>query len=392
MTKNNKITVLFVNPSQGLSGDTQSLVNLIESLKDEIIPIVLLTEKAEAFELFNSIGVECFVHKYLTVLSRPFWSNVKNVITHPWRLRIIKFVRYDLSCLLYIRKVLAGRNIDVVHTNTAPTLMGKRIARMLKLPHIWHIREYVDRDQTNAIIAIGRKKLVEEINNADGRIVVSKTCMKAWGLDKKNTWVILDAVRSKTECCYIKEKQSYVLFCSNYLTEAKGASKAISAFGMSGLYKSSSNESPIRLKMLGNCDADYKKKLLALAEIYGCAEYVDFIPAQKDVKTYFANAKAFIQPSINEGMGRTTAEAMLYGCPVIAHASGGTLDLIKNGETGYLFTTIEECAKLMKMVSHENQENLIYRAQEFAIQNMSVEKYGNKVLEVYNKICKNCRQ
>ena len=125
---------------------------------------------------------------------------------------------------------------------------------------------------------------------------------------------------------------------------------------------------------------------MALAESYGCAEYVDFIPVQEDVKPFFAQAKAYIKPSVNEGMGRTTAEAMFFGCPVIAHASGGTLDLVRDGETGYLFNTVEECAELMRKVCIADQEEMILRAQEFVKVNLSIDNYGKKLLEVYNSV------
>ena len=146
------------------------------------------------------------------------------------------------------------------------------------------------------------------------------------------------------------------------------------------------NEAPIRLKLIGKCKESYREELMALAESYGCAEYVDFIPVQEDVKAFFAQAKAYINPSVNEGMGRTTAEAMFYGCPVIAHASGGTLDLVRDGETGYLFNTVEECAELMRKVCTADQEEMILRAQEFARENLSIDNYGKKLLEVYNSV------
>ena len=95
-----------------------------------------------------------------------------------------------------------------------------------------------------------------------------------------------------------------------------------------------------------------------------------------------------INPSMNEGLGRTTAEAMFYRCLVIALASDGTLDLVKHGETGYLFNTVEECAELMKNVCTSNQEDVILRAQEFVKQNLSIENYGAKIMEVYNAVLK----
>ena len=90
-----------------------------------------------------------------------------------------------------------------------------------------------------------------------------------------------------------------------------------------------------------------------------------------------------------EALGRVTAEAMFYGCPVIAHATGGTLDLVKDGETGYLYDTIDDCANLIQKVCAESQERLILQAQDFAINNLSQEIYGPKIMNVYNKVLNN---
>ena len=77
---------------------------------------------------------------------------------------------------------------------------------------------------------------------------------------------------------------------------------------------------------------------------------------------------------------------MSYGCPVIACASGGTLDLVKDGETGYLFNTVEECAELMQKVCTTDQEEIILWAQKYVKQNLSIEKYGQKIMEAYNSV------
>ena len=87
-----------------------------------------------------------------------------------------------------------------------------------------------------------------------------------------------------------------------------------------------------------------------------------------------------------EGLGRVTAEAMFYGCPVVAHASGGTLDLVKDGITGYLFHTVDECAKLIRKVCTTDQEQVIMQAQRFAVNNLSQEIYGPKIMEVYESV------
>ena len=122
------------------------------------------------------------------------------------------------------------------------------------------------------------------------------------------------------------------------------------------------------------------------AQKYDCVDSIVFSPCQKDVKPYFSNAKAFIMASTNEGLGRVTAEAMFYGCPVIAKDSGGTKDFIEDKKTGYLFQTEDDCAELMQMVCRYPQDSLILRAQDFVKRNLSMEVYGPRIMEVYNSV------
>lgn len=374
------IRVLYVCGSP-FEGAEKSLLNLIASVENEVEPVVLVPEKGEMYKLCSEKGIKCICCRFTSVLlDTDYW---KKVIIYPWRSKIVKYYRYDRSCLRIVKKIVKKQPVDLIHSNYTLTAFGATLSKKLQLPHVWHIREYLDGSHIhNKRIYLGRKWLRGKINACDARIAVSNPCRNYWQLKDENTFTILDAVSSAKDCCYNKDKQQYVLFCSYWLTEAKGIITAIRAYGMSGLGKQG-----IRLKVVGNIlSEEIAKQIKAVVDEYGCDDKVDFLPVQKDIKPLFVNAMAFVQPSIHEGMGRTTAEAMFYGCPVIAHASGGTLDLVKHGETGYLFNTVEECAELMKSVCASNQEEVVLRAQDFAKQNLSIENYGQKIMEVYNKV------
>jgi glycosyltransferase involved in cell wall biosynthesis len=64
---------------------------------------------------------------------------------------------------------------------------------------------------------------------------------------------------------------------------------------------------------------------------------------QRDLSPFYAAADAFVMNTQGiagargESFGRVTAEAMLFGLPVLGTSAGGTAEIIKDGETGLLF-------------------------------------------------------
>lgn len=374
-----KPTILYIAVDPSMGGSTASLYNLIDGIKEHIESIVLFPEKGVGYEYFKQQGIESYVYPFIRL--HEFRNNhIYDVWRKPWTWHYIKKIYFDLGCLYYVKKILSGRKVDIIHSNTSPNDIGVLLSRKLQAKHVWHVREFLDLD-FHWDIYKGIIRLRKLINQADARIAISNAIKNHWQMPDLNTFVINDAARSRNETCYIETKEKYLLLSSYYLSDAKGARFAIQAFGTSGISKDG-----FRLKLMGNCREGYRTILEQTAREYDIFDFVDFVECQKDVKPYFAKATAYIMASECEALGRVTAEAMFYGCPVIAHATGGTLDLVQDGETGYLFKTVEECAQLIRNVCTESQESMIHRAQEFAVNNLSEEVYGPKIIEVYNQV------
>jgi glycosyltransferase involved in cell wall biosynthesis len=56
-----------------------------------------------------------------------------------------------------------------------------------------------------------------------------------------------------------------------------------------------------------------------------------------DLAAAFASADVFFMPSRTETLGLVLLEAMASGCPVVAVAAGGIIDIVQDGVTGHLY-------------------------------------------------------
>lgn len=230
---------------------------------------------------------------------------------------------------------------------------------------------------------MGWADMRKKLHDSDAVIGITQAVLYHYvDSNEKNAVAIFDAIRCKNEAIVV-EKQKYFLFCSVFLTQGKGYDFAIEAFAASKLYLQG-----YRLKMIGRAVGIEQQKCVDLVNRLNLSDYIDFIESTDDVRSYMLHATAFLMCSKNEGLGRVTVESMYYGCPVIGRNSGGTVELIKDGITGYLFEDVEDCAcKMQYVVTHDNSK-LIHDAQQFAVENFAIENYGNKIVDVYNSILK----
>lgn len=373
------LTVVYICIDPTLGGSTLSLYNLIESVKGQVYPIVLFPKLGVAYEFFTQQGIESYVYPFVN-LYRFKQNRLSDVWHHPWRWSPVKKWRSDRGCARFLKMKLNGRKVDIIHTNTSPNDVGVYLSQSFKAKHIWHVRECLDAHAQFEMYG-GRERLIRMINGADARIAISSFVKEHWRMVEKNTFLIHDAICAAEDAVFVTRKEKYVLFVSYNLTEAKGSRIAIQAFGKSML-----GDEGYKLILMGNCPEDYKSSLIATAQEFGCDKSVEFLSCQSDVKPFVMKAAALVMASRYEGLGRVTAEAMFYGCPVIAHASGGTLDLVQDGKTGYLFQDIDDCAALLRKTCLNSQEDVILQAQRFVVDHFSVDTYGSRILEVYNSL------
>ena len=93
-----------------------------------------------------------------------------------------------------------------------------------------------------------------------------------------------------------------------------------------------------------------------------------------------------------EGLGLTTVEAMGCGCVVIASALDAVKDVVKHGETGFLFEPGDSAglARLIKYVmetmSAEDKQKMTLYAREYALKNFDKTVVAQEYAEVYESL------
>lgn len=117
------------------------------------------------------------------------------------------------------------------------------------------------------------------------------------------------------------------------------------------------NKLKIPLKIVGSGRDESYLKSLAGPTI----EFVGHIK-DKEFARFYKNAKAFLNAGIDEEFGIAPVEAMGHGVPVIAYASSGLVETVKDGKNGYLFreltpeALIETIGKLEKLSKTQYSE------------------------------------
>ena len=140
-------------------------------------------------------------------------------------------------------------------------------------------------------------------------------------------------------------------------------------------------------------DGPYFSKLLNLAERLGLLDRIKFAGrvGPQELMRLYDQSDVVVVPTITpEPFGRVAVEAMSRGRPVIGTATGGLAEIIDEGRTGYLVRPSCPSEIAEKLLTFQNQRNLV---SEFGVRALEKSKIlfdenliTNQVLDVYRSL------
>ena len=341
------MNILFFAHESRMGGANLSLLGMIDELyqKHNIYVVVPIKKGFLVDELKKRKIPVLYRHSFWWMLA-PESSAFKT---------LLKKMLYKLLCLnnyrcaRSLKKYVEKWQIDVIHTNSGVINTGGILSEMTSVSHVWHLREFGQED-FGFFSVWNYDKLCHFMDSHSTKIIaISQAIAGKFEklVTKEKLQVVYNGVSEanilyKTE---VKDSRSRIEFLmSGRISAEKGQEEAIRAVAL--LVKKGYRN--LHLSIAGPGESDALEKLIAEENLQ---EYVSMLGFIENMPYLRKNMDVELVCSVCEGFGRVTAEAMMSSNPIIGSNTGGTPELIRDGENGYLYEkgNVEELAQKMEI-------------------------------------------
>ncbi len=131
---------------------------------------------------------------------------------------------------------------------------------------------------------------------------------------------------------------------------------------------------------------EYAAFLRAETERLGLGGCVTWRGPVRDTTAFFTEIDALLVCSENEPWGLAMLEALFAGVPVIASASGGPADVIRNGQNGFLFPDGDPAALADRLTEILDERRALPTVQAADLERFSVKVFGEKWRRFYGNL------
>jgi glycosyltransferase involved in cell wall biosynthesis len=381
--------VCFISHSSARGGAELSLLELIDALRRRgmharcILPSrgplrTLLAERAVETEV---VPFKQWVHSDPTA-----WGRLRRVLPS----------RHALGTVRLLAAIRRSR-CDVVYTNTIATGVGALAAGLAGKPHVWHLREF-GYDDHQLCYDFGRRvsaMLIARLSSAC--IANSRAVADAYRPRLSGTEVTV--VYNSVEVSLPREdpplrvrhgpwRKDGAIRCvlAGKFIAGKGQADAVQA--MAWLRRM---DVSAELVLLGSpIDPGYHRYVEQMIRENDLSARVHVLDHSDAPLPILESADIVLMCSRCEAFGRVTVEGMKLGKPVIGTRSGGTPEIVQDGETGFLYTpgAARELAARIAALGSDPQlrKSMAVKARQSARRRFNQENYGREVEAVLQRI------
>jgi len=379
--------VLISTLRQG--GATKSFLTLLKgAVEAGIQPLVVVPNKDGTYHDLLAMGVEVLVLDYRPAV----YPWLKNFVDYlKFIPRLIGRIMVNRKAVRLLTTSLKEHGTDIVHTNVSVIDVGYRAAMKLGLPHIYHIREYGDKDFGMYYYPSKCIFLKHLQNSKCYSICITKGIQQHHSQQFcERSHVIYNGIFPSQSQKPSHNQGHYFLFAGR-IEAAKGLDILLQAYTA----YTSLTPMPLPLYLAGEVfDKHLQKKIESDSYKNGTHDNIHFLGPRTDIEDLMRHAHAVVITSPFEAFGRCMPEAMSVGCLTIARNSGGTLEQLENGfltvgeDIALRFDTAEQLSRQLlyaAQISETEYEHITTKAWKTVNSLYCIDKYVQNVLAVYQE-------
>ena len=368
--------IAFVLNSSGLYGANRSLLGLIRYLCNQNQKcFAIIPGNGEIEEELQKLNVEYKVEKYRPCVWYPGYIGMPflvNLINMPQIVRDVK--RW---------------NVDLIHSNSSNIDVGILAAQILKVKHIWHVREIMELFyNTKYIFPRWYKRLRAQ---SDAVICVSQYTFNYHKVQypNKNIKMIYNpydvGYYDISRSTFAPNRIMTILMAGAFAENKKqlDSVRAIDILLKRGITN-------VRLILAGDGDINCVNAVIDYVQAHNLEDYVEVLNFVPDLRKIREEADVALCCSVSEALPRVVVEGMLGELLSIGADSGGTAEVIQHKKTGLLYDVgdCEQLADRMEFAMENKREcfQMIKDAKQYAIDNFELERSGERVMKVYREV------
>nr|WP_321453621.1 glycosyltransferase [uncultured Carboxylicivirga sp.] len=367
--------IQFISNYGQLYGANRSLLTLVNYFKHRGYEVkVLLPKKGGMSQELDKLNIDFDIIPYFSAFLYVKLRLKYLVLPMFWIMNVFSFP--------IIYRNIKEFNPDLIYSNTAAENIGILFAKLLKIKHISHIREFMSKDH-RAYFLLGKNYKQKYLLQSDGVIFVSNSVKRDLLNDsvkyEKKTKVIYNGMAIPEKNKYYSRLQNNIIRLGVFgiFDPSKGQDVALKYFS-----ELCNKHSSIELHFYGDKEGLYKKKLFKYVKRNkNITKRVYFHGFIKEVSLAYDEVDIVLVFSKSEGFGRVAVESMLHKVPVIGFDNGGTSEIIEDRITGCLFNdyfTFEESFNYLTKNS-SNYTSLINNAYKSAVKKFGEDVYVKNI-------------
>ncbi|HEY7203374.1 MAG TPA: glycosyltransferase family 4 protein [Methylomirabilota bacterium] len=397
--------VLFIENSIGLSGSTMSLCTLLAEIdRSRYAPRVVLSLPNQQEYLAQAVGpsIPTAVLPWRNSLKSTPWIRdlLGRTSDYPRLARRVvtgSVAALDVPAVIlpYVRRLyrIARRwNIDLIHHNNGLDVRAVLLARWLGVPLIAYQRGTEWNSPTVRYISRFVDAYVANSTATKGVLLGLGVPSERIGviyppIDMERFHPKVDASRQRSEFGLGPDDVTFGI--PGTLLKWKGHDVFLKAAKV--VLGAVPRAKAFVIGEVPDGSTEYRDELIALARELGIGARTVFTGFRRDIPELIQLLDVVVHASVKpEPFGRVIAEGMAMGKPVVAAMNGGPLEIIREGETGFLVPPgdAEKLAhRIIELLTDRSRAELLGRnARQDSAARFSPGSHARLVEQVYDNV------